>query len=198
MRDACELHGATMRTTDGDSMPGRARARRGDRALVRRDPRGAPGRRTDPLRGRAGRRGGARSQAPAAGPRRLGHGDPRGAVEAAVERERLRARPSSGDVQVAADLADDDRAAAGASRARGAVDRPQGRRWSSPGSPRSRPRSTEGRWWRSSRPRDAGADGASKLAPALRRRLGARRPNGRNRRHVHLARNWIWHWGGQM
>ena len=45
----------------------------GTRAAVRRHPRGEAGRRADPLRGRAGRRG-ARPQAQAAGPRPVGHG----------------------------------------------------------------------------------------------------------------------------
>ena len=49
-------------------------ARLATAAPVRRDPRGPAGRRADPLRRRAGRRCRARSQAPPAGPRRLGHG----------------------------------------------------------------------------------------------------------------------------
>ena len=57
---------------------------------MRRHPRGEAGRRADPLRGRAGRRG-ARSQAQAAGPRTVGHGGA-GDAEGCHRAQRLRAR----------------------------------------------------------------------------------------------------------
>ena len=74
----------------------------------------------------AGRRGRARPQAPAAGPRHLGHGDPRRRWREAVKRK-VFARGFKRDVRVAADLVGADRAAARARGARCARDRPQGR-----------------------------------------------------------------------
>ena len=80
-----------------------AQTRPGDRAALRAHAHGQAGRRNDPLRGRAGWRGGARPQAKTAGPRHLGHGT-RDAVEQAVKRK-VFARGFKRDVRVAPDLA---------------------------------------------------------------------------------------------
>ena len=185
---------AARRTTaTTSSTPDRAKAAR-HRAAVRRHPRGEAGRRADPLRGRAGRRG-ARSQAQAAGPRPVDHGRRGRRCNDAVARK-VFARGFKRDVRVAPDLVGADRAPAGARGARCARHRRQGRA--------GRGRLRQGRG--GARP----ATGSSacctpptpaptacrKLAGALRQRAGRR--DDRRRSRLSRRPNWIWHWAGQM
>ena len=124
------------------STPGRARLRTARSGLCASTGTVQAGRRHDPLRRVAGRRRGSRSQAQAAGPRRLDHGDPDGARRgdrAQGVRAQLQARRAdrAGPGRV-------DRTAARARRARRAGDRRQGAAGSWPGSPRSRRRWSHG------------------------------------------------------
>ena len=171
-----------------------ARTRTG--AAMRRDPRGAAGLRADPLRHRAGRRAGARSQAQVARPRRLGDGDAR---RAWPRRSSARRSPaaSSAKYRLPPDLADRTERLLERARARRAGASPARPVWCRPASPRRRRRwSTRGSpaCCTPRRPRPTGSASSTRHAPPALRQ--GRRPSGRP--VFDHRRNWIWHWAAQM
>ena len=167
---------------DNDETDGGPRKAPRHGAALRRDARGEAGRRADPLRGRAGRRGRARPQAQAAGPRRLGHGDGAAALTKAVKAQGLRPQFQARGARRAGPWRPG-RAAAGARRARCAGDGPQGR----PGGDRLRQGRGGARgtaaWSPSCTPPTARRTGRRKLAaaaaPAAKRRKRRRNPGHR-------------------
>ena len=152
---------------------------------MRADARGQAGRRADPVRGRAGWRDRAGHQAPAARPRRVGHGDAATAIDEAVKRN-VFARSLKREVRVAGRPCrrEVERLLRGR-RARCAGDRPQGR----PGrdrlrqAPRRRLARDAGRR-RSCMPRTAPRTGSARSRRLRPRRQGTRK---RRRNPDHLG-----------
>ena len=156
-----------------------AQGRRGTERLCALTGDGEAGRRHDPVRGLAGRRGVPDLKRRLPGTRRLDHGDARRRSTTRSRARCLRAASSA-------------MSRAGPTRwtrPSGCWNAPRSTRSPSPtrpagsrsGSPRSKPRWPAGRWRRSCMRRTASPDGVRKLAAALRRRQTAR--SGQNPGH---------------
>ena len=159
---------------------------------VRRDPSGEAGRRTDPFRRRAGRRGG-RPQAQAAGPRTLGHRRP---GDARRMRWRARSSPAASSARSVSRRNWWNRPSpAGPVGARCSRHRGQGGAGRRRVSPRSRRRWPATRSWRCCTARMRAPTGS----PSWPARSGTgTTPTGSRSSRLSPRPNWIWHWAGQM
>ena len=160
---------ADMEDTDGTARSAGA-APSGSASLTRD---GQAGRRADPVRGRAGRRGRSRSQAPPSRPRRLGHGDARGGRSRRSSARSSRAASSARCARPPTSAREVERQLERAALDALGIVHKAGRVAIGFGRDRDRARRRI-RWRRSCQASDGSADGARKIAAAA-----AQAPNGR-------------------